>query len=171
MSTHPDDLPDEDDDDDQQDSRDIRRLRQQANRAKELESQVARLQREMAISKALGTDADAPWASMFAEAYKGELEAGSIRQAVADLGLGRPADQQQPAQQPQAQSTSTTSAADYQRLAALTNPGSVSTATAPPDLQDLLTQAQKIPNERERTERIMSLMEQAFPGSTAWSQQ
>lgn len=176
MSTNPDDLPDGDDQGDQDDGDEEeaprqsgRNFRRQLEADREaLKAENAQLKRDAAFARVLGQASSAPAAKWLMKGYDGELTDEAIRQAATEAQiLAVPAP---------ASPSGTVGAAPpldvaaYQRMAALSSPAHGATGAAP-DLKDLLAQAALIPGEVQRTERIMSLMEQGFPGSTAWSSQ
>lgn len=63
-----------------------RGLRRAANKSKKLESELARLQRELAFTKA-GINPDDPRMRYFVKGYEGELSADSVRQAAMEAGF------------------------------------------------------------------------------------
>jgi hypothetical protein len=112
------------DDDDQTDlvpRHQIRQLEEQAAKSRQLEEQLAQMQRESAFARALGST-DHPARQYFERGYDGELDVESIRTAARDAGLiGNPVNVA-PAEQTNNQPTPAEMAA-HARMAAASDGG------------------------------------------------
>jgi hypothetical protein len=143
----------------------IRQLEEQARRAKDLEAQVAQLQRENAFAQALG-GADHPGLKYFKQGYDGELTADAIRQAASEAGFL--ASQSQPSvEQAFSQAQTGPDPALIDRF------NSASQGAQPPvkqGWQEALAEADRIQDEQARQDAILSVVER-FGGHTSRSAQ
>lgn len=155
---------DYDDNDDQTDlvpRAHIRQLEEKAKRAAELENRLAEVERQAAFAEALGTAAGDPKMRYFKDGYKGELTAEAIRAEAVSAGfISTPGSQ--PEQQQQTEDLSA-----HARMASNAAGGSGIPVT---DWQAALADADRIPNEADRTQAILDAVER-FGGRTSNSAQ
>lgn len=139
------------------DSHDIRELRRKAKEADQLQARLATLERENAFAKA-GVAVDDPKYKYFVKAYDGELSADAIKAELETIGLAG-----QPPARKETSGPSADEIAAYERRSA-----GVAGAGAPKEMdwQDALAEAGRIPNEDERTEAILDVVER-FGGRTS----
>lgn len=148
--------PDDDNSTEEPNPRDLRaQLAQRAKEADELREELAATKWQAELRRALGDNADAPWARYFAAGYEGDVDAEAIRKAAAEAGFlpDQPQQQAQPAEDLSA----------HGRMAANAQGGS---GAAQMSWQEALAEADRVSTEAEREAAILGVVER-YGGTTS----
>lgn len=134
--------------------RDLRhQLAERAREAEELRAQLEATRREAEFTKALGDNANAPWAQYFTKGYDGEINAEAIRKAATEAGFLNF----------NANTPPTDDLSGHARMAQASAGGDPATRM---EWRDALQEADRISNPEEREAAILSVVER-FGGVTS----
>jgi len=137
----------DDDDRDEPSPRDLRhQLAERSREAEQLRAELEATRREAEFTKALGENADAPWARYFRSGYDGDVNADAIRTAATEAGFLTPVN-------------NPPAADDYPAHARMASAAGGADGPGKVSWQEALAEADRIQSQEEREAAILDVVE------------